>query len=406
MKLIPEKYTNWRQLSRWILLSILSGLLAGAAATVFLFALAWAGDFRDQHMVIIWALPLAGLLIGLAYDRLGQPIAPGNNLIIDEIHDPKKVIPARMAPFILLGTVITHLFGGSAGREGTAVQMGASLSDQLSHLFHLKPEERRMILAAGAGAGFGAAIGTPLAGAIFGLEAIRIGRLETFAWFECLIASCVAFGTALLLRAPHTLYPTFIIDPYDIKAMLWIVVAGALFGLTARAFVLTTHGVEKLSKKLISQPALRPFIGGLILVALYWLEGSYQFVGLGLAYIQDALVNRASLYDPALKSIFTALTVGTGFKGGEFIPLVFIGSTLGSALSILIPISFKLLAAVGFAAVFAGAANTPLACSFMAMEIFGWNIAPYALIGCFVSYYCSGYKSIYSAQRRVGRKWF
>lgn len=162
---------------------------------------------------------------------------------------------------------------------------------------------------------------------------------------------------------------------------------------------MSTHFVERAVNHWISYPPLKPFLGGLLIAILYYFDGTYRYAGLGITYIQEALTQPAGFRDPALKSIFTSLTVGTGFKGGEFIPLVFIGTTLGSALSILLPVSFALLAALGFAAVFGGAANTPIACTLMAMEIFGYRIGPYALVACFTSYYFSGHQGIYRSQR-------
>lgn len=387
------------QYYRWTLLSILSGTLSGIAAAIFLIFLEWATRTRDLNPTIIWLLPIAGFFIGWVYHQFGKDVAGGNNLIIDEIHDPKKTIPFHMAPFVLAGTLITHLFGGSAGREGTAVQMGASLSDQLYRFFRIETEERKILLASGAGAGFGAAIGAPWAGVIFGMEVINVGHLRLFALFQCLISSFVGYEVAVLLGSPHSHYATPEFPELSLQILFWVALAGVIFGLTAKVFSMTTHAVERVSNHFIKYPPLKPFFGGLILVTLFYWEGSYRYVGLGIPYIQSAIEQVSNFKDPALKSIFTSLTVGTGFKGGEFIPLVFIGTTLGSALSVLIPVGFSLLAALGFAAVFGGASNTPIACTIMAMEIFGPKIGPFAFVACFMSYYFSGHHGIYKSQR-------
>lgn len=200
---------------RWTFFSALCGVLSGIAASIFLISLDWVTKTRTGFPAIIWGLPLAGLIIGLVYHHFGKDVAAGNNLILDEIHDPKRTVPFHMAPLILLGTVITHLFGGSAGREGTAVQMGASLSDQLTRFFKIEPEERKILLTAGAGAGFGAAIGAPWAGMVFGMEVINIGRLRLFAWFECLVASFAGYYTAVFLNAPHSAYPAIEVPGVD-----------------------------------------------------------------------------------------------------------------------------------------------------------------------------------------------
>lgn len=388
-----------RRSARWSLLSALAGLLAGLAATVFLILLEWATFTREAHPGLIRLLPFGGLLIGLAYHHYGRDVAGGNNLILDEIHNPKKTIPLRMAPLILLSTVATHLFGGSAGREGTAVQMGASLSDQLSSFFKIEPEERKILLAAGAGAGFGAAIGAPWAGAVFGMEVVRIGRLRLFAWFECLVASFTGYAVTLLLRAPHAAYPGPQQIVYEWRTFLLVILFGCLCGIAAFSFAGLTHFIEGVIGRAIHYPPFKPLAGGLLLLLLYYLEGSYLYAGLGIPVIQEALSTPSAPHVPLLKGLFTALTLASGFKGGEFIPLVFIGTTFGGALSGFFNVGPQLLAAVGFSAVFAGASNTPVACAIMAMELFGPEIGGYALAGCLASYYCSGHKGIYRSQK-------
>ena len=386
-------------LGRPLFLSILCGLLAGLSATLFLTSLQWITSFRTTHLWLIGLLPLAGLGIGLMFHYYGKDVAYGTHLILDEIHDPKKIIPIHMAPFIFVSTLLTHLVGGSAGREGTAVQIGATLSDQLSRLFNIAPDDRKRLLMAGAGAGFGAAIGVPLAGAIFGMEVLYVGKLKVIALPECLIASFTATYTARFLGAPHTLYPHFYGQGLHLKSLLIVAVAGVLFGLAARLFIILTHGVEKNMHRFITYPPLRPFLGGLILAGAFYWEHSYRYVGLGLSVIIQAFHLPASFLDPLYKIGFTAVTIGSGFKGGEFVPLIFIGTTLGSTLSIIVPGSLQLLASVGFSAVFAAASNTPLACTVMAIELFGIGVWPYALVACFVGYYVSGHTSIYKGQR-------
>ena len=394
-----------RKYTRRFFLSGLTGALAGTAASILLISLDAVTNYRDQYPSILFGLPFAGLFIGWMYHRYGKEVAEGTNLIIEEIHELRKTIPFRMSPFVLFGTLLTHLFGGSAGREGTAVQMGASLADQLHRWFTIEVDERKIFLIAGTGAGFGTAIGAPWAGALFGMEVLYIGRFKLFAWIECTIASFVGYGVTLLLRAPHTHYASIALENLlEFKPLLWVVLVGAMFGLAARLFSTLTRVVERLGTRFVPYPPLRPFLGGIFLIALYYLEGSYRYVGLGIPYIQEAFSNPALYQDSALKMFFTSITIGSGFKGGEFVPLVFIGSTLGSALSAVIPVSITLLAALGFAAVFAGASNAPIACSVMAMEIFGHSIAPYAFVACFTAYYFSGPRGIYKTQRVHARK--
>ncbi len=384
--------------AKWSLLSGLVGVLSGIAAAIFLTLLTLATDYRTAHPELIWFLPLAGFLIGLTYHQFGRSVEGGTGLILKEFHRPKTIIPFRMAPLVLLGTVVTHLFGGSAGREGTAVQMGASLADQLPTFLRMEKEERRILLVAGAGAGFSAAIGAPFAGTLFGLEVMQIGKLRFFALFECFIASFVAFYTCHLLGAPHTHYPEVMMPTYDLKQFFSVALAGVAFGLAANAFIKLTHLVEVVQKKLFSYGPWRPLVAGILLVALFHLEGSYRYVGLGLPVIIESFSKEGTWLDPVLKAGFTALTIGSGFKGGEFIPLVFIGSTLGSFLSTVLPVSISLLAAIGFVSVFGAAANTPISCAIMATEIFGWKVAPFAILSCWVAYFFTGHFGVYKNQ--------
>lgn len=402
--LLENKRFLIQKASKWILLSIMVGIFAGLTSAFFLYLLDIATNTRIKYSFLIWFLPLVGLFIGWIYHLYGSEAAKGNNLILEEIHNPNNILPLRMAPMVLVGTILTHLFGGSAGREGTAVQMAASLADQVNYFFKVGPLERKILLMAGAGAGFGSAMGTPIAGMIFGMEVIYIGKLHLNSWPQCLIASFTGYYTCILLKAPHSHYPNIIIPDWNFKIILSILAAAVIFGLAALCFGRFTHFVEYIFKKIIQRAYLIPFVGGSILVLLYYIEGSYGYAGLGINFIQEALEKMVSFREPLLKTFFTSLTLGAGFKGGEFVPLVFIGTTLGSALGTILPISFSLLAALGFVAVFAGAANTPLACALMAAEIFGWKIFFYALMACYVSYYFSGHSGIYRMQFIYNKK--
>lgn len=385
---------------RWGCLSVLSGLLAGLSAGLFLILLDHVTKVRIENPRIIWALPVAGLLIGLLYHHFGQTFARGNQRVLAEVHGGRRPLPVLMAPFILLSTLVTHLFGGSSGREGTAVQMGAALSDQLPRLFKLESWERQALLAAGAGAGFGAAIGAPWAGAVFGVEILRQWKRSTLIvalW--CLGASMVGHSVTLWMGAPHTEWPLVAVPHFEIPVLLYLLIAGLIFGISARWFNGAVRWVEK-SFHLFSYPPFRPFWGGLLLLGFFWWEGSLRYAGLGIESIQQALLTQdqiPSMEVPFLKAIATALTIGSGFKGGEFIPLVFIGATLGAALALFLPVSSSLLAALGFSAVFGAAAKVPFACAIMAMEIFGWQLGPYALMVGLTADYFSGPSGIYRA---------
>jgi H+/Cl- antiporter ClcA len=333
------------------------------------------------------------------YWRIGQPVEAGNNLLIDEIHDPKKVIPLRMAPLILLATVASHLFGASVGREGTAVQMGGALADQLTRPCHLDRTERRILLMAGISAGFASVFGTPLAGAVFALEVLAIGRLRYEALLPCLFAALLADQVTLAWGIHHSHYPVVAVPAWSVKLGLGLLLAGAVFGWVGKAFAEATHGVSAWIKSKVSYPPLRPVLGGLVVLVLsLWLPLE-PYLGLGLLKIEAAFQNPVFSYDFAAKWGLTVWCLGSGFKGGEVTPLFFIGATLGNSLAPLLDIPFLLLAALGFVAVFAGAANTPLACTLMAVELFGGDVAVPAMLTCVMSYLCSGHSSIYRAQR-------
>ncbi len=396
----PEPIDLLFYLAKWLLLAGAIASLAGSASAFFLFALDWATGTRQTRPWLIWLLPLAGFLVGWLYLRYGKQVEAGNNLLIDEIHDPRKTVPLRMAPLVLGGTVISHLFGASVGREGTAVQMGGALADQISHWFKLKASDRRIVLMCGISAGFASVFGTPLAGAIFGLEVLVIGRLRYDAMLPCLLAAVMADQVASLWGTHHSHYVIGMVPPFSALGLMATIVAGALFGLTARLFATLTHRLSGALKQAIHYPPMRPLFGGtLIAAAAYWLGGADRYIGLGIPTIVAAFEQPLAPYDFAGKMAFTIASLGSGFKGGEVTPLFYIGATLGNALAPLLNLPFPLLAGLGFVAVFAGAANTPLSSTLMAMELFGSEIGLYAATACVVSYLFSGHLGIYRAQR-------
>jgi len=387
-------------LVRWVGLGGLVGIISGAASALFLFALQNATDFRQRHEIMVYSLPVAGALIGLIYQRFGRSIAAGSNLVIDTIHDDGPRLPLRMAPMVLVGTVLTHCFGGSAGREGTAVQMGASLADSVSHALRLKGPLRRQLLAAGVAGGFGSVFGTPVAGAVFGLEFIVLGRIEYDALVPALVASVLGDMTTRALGIQHTHYPSpafLALSP--LVLLKWCAFAGALTVATW-AFIELTHFLKKQGQKWLPQLPLRLAVGGALVVLLWKLVGTSDYLGLGVPMIVRSFTDSAlPSYAFALKLVFTAVTLGAGFLGGEVTPLFFVGAALGNVLARVLGLPLALGAGVGLAAVFAAASNTPLALSIMAVELLGGNLFPHVVIVCVLTYLMSGERGIYSAQR-------
>ena len=381
-------------------------MMAGTASALLLrLAQLRATDVREAHRPMILLLPLAGLAVGCMYRYLGTSVEAGNNLILDEIHDPKATIPIRMTPLILIGTFVTHLFGGSAGREGTALQTGASLADQLSRPLGLMPHQRRILLMAGISAGFASVFGTPLAGAIFGIEVLAIGHLSYDAIAPCLIAAFIGEMTTRAWHVHHTIYTVTAVPGMTITGLLYATAAGAIFGLTGMAFARATHAIGRLAKSTISWAPLRPFFGGILVAAAVFATGTTRYIGLGIPTIVASFSTRLPRYAFAAKFLLTVITLGFGFKGGEVTPLFFIGATLGNALSGILPLPSSLLAGMGFVAVFAGAANTPIASTLMAVELFGAEAGAFAGIACVMSYLFSGHAGIYASQRIGANKY-
>jgi H+/Cl- antiporter ClcA len=407
----------FNHLVRWTLLTIPVAITVGSVVALFLWLLSWAIHFRFAHTWLLYLLPVAGIVIHFVYKLYGKSSEKGNNLIMDEIHEPGGGVPKRMAPLVLGATVFTHLFGGSAGREGTAVQIGGSIADFFGRLFGLNEQDSRTVLMAGVAAGFGAVFGTPLAGTIFAIEVLAVGRLQYDAIIPCLIASVFADQTVAMIGIHHTAYH---IEPFatqtsfglsfihfDYLLLVKIILSSVLFGLTSYLFAEMAHGVKNVSQRLIKVKWLIPAIGGSIIIGLTLLLGRQDYLSLGVdAQFTDSVTIPSAFHQGGAdtwswlwKTIYTTITLGTGFKGGEVTPLFYIGATLGNTLSQLLNAPVGLFAALGFIAVFAGATNTPLACTFMGIELFGGEYALYFAIACFTAYFFSGHSGIYSSQR-------
>jgi H+/Cl- antiporter ClcA len=416
-KFFSNQFHLLKYLVRWSVIVIPVAIAIGSMVALFLWLLGWAIHFRFGHTWLLYLLPLAGVVIHLLYKWYGQSAERGNNLIIDEIHHPGAGVPKRMAPLILVTTVITHLFGGSAGREGTAVQIGGSLANLFSGWFKLDEEDKKTMLTAGVAAGFGAVFGTPLTGTVFALEVIAIGRINYTALLPCLIAGLIGDITVSVWGIKHTLYHVDIVDtgqvlygqhlPVSLILLAKVIAAAAVFGLVSMAFANAVHLVKNFSLKWIKVNWLIPICGGLVIIGLTYLLGRPDYLSLGVEPEHTGAITIVSAFQHGgslafswlWKLIYTAITLGTGFKGGEVTPLFYIGATLGNTLGELMNAPVGLFAALGFIAVFAGATNTPLACTLMGIELFGGEYALFFAVACFTAYFFSGEGGIYPAQR-------
>lgn len=418
------KVPTVRSAFMWLLRLSTMAIAIGLACAFFLYALDQVTLLRFRYPWLLYLLPFAGVAMVYTYTRFGSSSTGGNNLILEQIHTSGGGVPKRMAPFILLATLATHLFGGSAGREGTAVQMGGSIASSFVRLFKLEGYDVRTMLMAGIAGGFGAVFGTPLAGTIFAIEVLVIGKLDRRALLPCLITALVADYTVTLTGVHHGIFAVSSLLPLGTLAglslpsfepllFLQIALAGVIFGLCSILFVEVQHAISY-TLGTIKKPLLRPIVGGVAVIILVWLTGTREYLGIGTLAASHGDVTIASSFqnggaDPLSwlwKLLFTATTLGSGFKGGEVTPLFYIGATLGNQISHLFGAieHLDVFAAMGFLAIFAAASNAPLACIVMGLELFGPSSLFYSITACYIAYFCSGHTGIYLSQHLQQQK--
>lgn len=386
---------------QWLFLASVVGALSGSASALFLSSLDGVTGLRTDHPWLLFLLPLGGAFVSWVYMKYGGSCAKGNNLILEQIHEENDPVPVplRMTPLVLGGTLITHLFGGSAGREGTAVQMGGSLSEWLGRLVRIRPDDRKILLMCGISAGFGSVFGTPLAGAVFGLEVLAIGLIRYEALLPCLTASLAGHAVTTAWGIHHAHYAMGAVPPLTLAVLGKVAAASILFGLTSLAFSELTHKLKQWYANLLPHPAVKSFAGGCVVILLVYAAGTRDYLGLGLPLLQQSFHEAVSSWAFLWKLVFTSLTLGAGYQGGEVTPLFVIGATLGNALAPLLQLSGPFLAGLGLIAVFCGATNTPIACFLLGIELFGSEAAVYMFAACVISYLFSGHSGIYTSQR-------
>ena len=387
-----------RSFIKWVLIAHLTGAAGGLVGSAFHLSVSHATAFRLAHPWMLYLLPAAGLLIGLIYHVLHTE-NKNTNTVIDSIQIGEKV-PLALVPTIYLATVITHLFGGSAGREGAALQIGGSLGNYVGRLCRLDDKDMRIATLSGMSAVFAALFGTPLTATVFALEVISVGVIYYSAFVPCLIASLIALQIASLFGIPPEGFEIPIMVPLHGAGVLRVAGLALLCTLVSIVFCLTMHGTEHFLRKKIPNDFVRVVFGGCVIVGLTLLLGTGDYNGAGMGVIERAIEEGVTRPDAFFwKLVFTAITLGTGYKGGEVVPCFFVGATFGCAVGPLLGLPAGFAAAIGLVCVFCGAVNCPLASILLAVELFDSADIVYFALACGLAYMLSGYFGLYSSQK-------
>lgn len=383
---------------KWGILCLLISFLAGSTSALFLVLLDAVTLFRTKHSGLIALLPIAALITVILYQTVGRKSASGNHLIVATIVQPSKpLIDWLMAPLILFTTLIAHLGGASVGREGTALQLSASLSDQLTQPFKLNKSERAILLKAAVAAGFGAVFGTPLAGALFALEFTDKKIQFNKNIVPVFICGFLADQVCLWWGIQHTVYTINQLPAFSFHTGFQILIAAIAFGIIAFLFKTGLSFTKELVIKLIPNELWRAVLGGILIAAIIYSAGLFDFAGLGIPSILNAYAIAETPYAFFIKLLLTIISLSVGFKGGEVTPLFFIGATLGSSLSLIVPLPISFLAGMGMVAVFGASSKTPLASALLAFELFGKEFIFYAFVISIIASFIAGKKSIYQS---------
>lgn len=390
-------------LLKWIFFGATIGIVIGSTTAFLLNTNDFLGNIREKNLWLIGFLPIGGILIGYLYmnfgKNLGNDAATGNNLVIEGVQG-KATVLRRMGPIVYLGTFITIIFGGSTGREGAAVQMGGSIAETLNQLFKVKKLDKKIFLMSGISAGFGAAFGTPITGAIFGMEMASIGKVKYEAVIPCLVSSFVGhYVTEGLWNVKHEEFVIKAVPHISISSVGKVIIVSIIFSLVSVLYCQVRHGIQRESERLLKKNhMLRAFVGGLIIVAFTLILGTQDYNGRGLDMLEQSFKEEVPPFAFLAKLIFTAITLGSGFVGGEAIPLFFIGATLGNNLAGIFDFSISFLAGIGLIATFCGGANTPISSFLLALEMFGGEGVEFFFIACLVSYIFSGHHGLWPSQ--------
>lgn len=388
---------------KWVFIALITGVLGGAIGGLFRFCVDFATNVREKNEYLIYFLPLAGLLIVFIYKISKLSHKADTNLVIESIRSDNKV-PLVLAPVIFVSTILTHLFGGSAGREGAALQLGGCIGEQVGDIFNLDEKDMHICVLCGMSGLFSALFTTPLAATIFAMEVISVGIFYYSAFVPCLVSAIVSYSITLLMGLKPIVFNIPVIEEID----AWTVIKAAVIGIGCAVlsiiFCLALRFTKKYSSKLFKNEYLRIAVGGAIIVVLTLILGT-RYNGIGENIISSAMgYGDVYWFDPFFKIVFTAITIGFGFKGGEIIPTLFIGATFGAVLSQLLSIDPTLAAAIAMVAMFCAVVNCPMASLALSVELFsGGNVVLFA-VALAVSFMLSGYYGLYSGQKIVYSK--
>lgn len=384
---------------KWALIAVFTGILIGLVGTAFAYGMAYVTNIRSLHPAIIFGLPAGGLLIAGMYKLLKDENDTGTNMVLSSIRSNGR-IPFRMAPCIFLSTVVTHLFGGSAGREGAALQLGGSIGSTIGSFLRLEEKDLHIITMCGMSAAFSAVFGTPLAASIFPMEVVSIGIMQYAALVPCVVASLSAHGVATFFKLAPEHFAFTDIPDFSITSGCMTGLLAILCALVSILFCISLHNIGHLFRRLFQSPYIRAVVGGCVILILTLLVGNQQYNGAGMDCI-EAFFMEKNVFPAAflLKILFTAITLGSGFKGGEIVPTFYIGASLGCLFGMVSGFSVNLCTAIGMTAVFCGVTNSPITSLLISFELFGYEAMPYYLLSIAISYMLSGYFSLYSSQK-------
>lgn len=395
---INSSLKYFRLFTKWVITAALIGILCGLAGTAFHRCVELATGLRTATPQLLFFLPLAGVLIAFIYHKTGMTKNGGTNNVISSVRT-SEYVPMRLAPVIFVSTVITHLFGGSAGREGAALQLGGSIGFQIGRLFKIPEKDKHLLVICGMSGVFSALFGTPVTAAIFSVEVISVGIIYYSGFLPGLTCASVAYAVSLLLGAEPTRFAIAAIPNLSLYNMAATTAIGAAAAVISIVFCVALKGSALVFNSKIKNDYLRPFIGGCIVIVLTLLVGSRDYNGSGMNVIERAVNGEAFGFAFLLKIIFTAVTIGSGFRGGEIVPTMFIGSTLGCTAAHLIGFDPCFGAALGITAMFCGVVNCPMASLALAAELFGGGGILFFAAAVSVSYVLSGYYGLYSSQK-------